>query len=831
MEIPSPVIQIFSIMLGLLLLSAITLSICKRIKIPYTVALVLLGMVIINTFYWIFPPDQYPFQWQIADELKADFVIYICLPTLIYAAAFNLDTRQLIKNILPIHILAILGFLLSTVIIGLIVSWLTPIPIAPSMLLGAILSATDPVAVVALFRRVGAPKRLTTLIEGESLFNDAVAMVSAKILFGFVLAGILTSHELLNGAKEFLLEIFGGIIVGGAVAFLFGYILGKVERNPDIELTLTTIIAYASFMIAQIGLQYSGIIATATAGLVMSGWGRTKISPSVSSYLNDIWRFLGYIANTFVFLFVGLSVNLLSIEYAVIPLCVVIFAMLISRFLVIFGLIPIINQLPGTVPINLPYKTVMYWGGLRGAIALAIVLSLGSFPQKELLITLVAGAVLFTLLVQGLTIKSLMHVLGLDISPLPDKFAMAQARLSAIKHARDSIPQLVKGGFFSGRVIDDLKDHCQVEIEDAVEQVDLLEENLSPQDKQNFICLKNLGREKKCYSDLFAKDLITENSFRYLSQLLIEEMDEIRHDEKFERNVSRRQRKSIIQKLFNTLIRNIFPINRIINHFQSQIVLISYEINWAQHQAALIILQHFEQDREQDPEKFEISKNVYNFYCSLKSQTQQNLDDIAESFPATTTEMQKQLAKKLEIHSQIEELDLQLESGSIPSEVVEHLKLSMENEIIQLGKQRIKKLSLSPKELLAKVPFFKDIPELEFDKFIDILKCRIFDQGEIVIRQGETGNSLFLIMRGVVRIIHEEKDKKIEVATLLAGDFFGEMALLHREPRTATVQAKTLCVIYELESRNFKEIIKQHPSIQVALEKVDRERREKLKNL
>ncbi|MEM1282487.1 MAG: cation:proton antiporter [Chlamydiota bacterium] len=827
MESVTPVIQIFSILLGFLLLAAITQSACKIIKVPYAVALVLLGIIITNTSIWFFPGQEYPFPGKIADNLKSDFIIYICLPTLIYASAFSLDTRLLMKIILPVHVLAIPGLLLSTAVIGLIVSSFTSIPLVPALLLGVILSATDPVAVVSLFHQIGAPKKLTTLVEGESLFNDATTLVTAKILFGFVVAGVFTSQEIFHGVNAFFVEFFGGILVGAIVALLFGYILGKVEGNPDIELTLTTIIAYASFMIAQVGLHCSGVMATATAGLVMSGWGRTKISPSVSEYLNAIWKFLAHIANTYVFLFVGLSIYLGPIRDAIIPLIVVIIAMLFSRFLAIFGLIPLINILPGIKPIDIKSRMIIYWGGLRGAIALAIVLSLGPFPQKELFITLVTGAVLFTLVVKGLTIKQLMHLLRLDVPPLQDKLAMAQAKLSAKKHVVNSIPQLMKGGLFSGSVVADLKDNCQAGVSEARAQIVSIEQELTEQDEKSFFFLECIGIEKKVYTNLFTKNLISENCYRYLSYLLTLDSDAIRYDGEFDFNIDGRQRKSLIHKLSNTKIRNIFPFNLFVNHIQNQIIPKSFEKNWAQHQAALMVLKHIENFANQNPEKVVVFYKAYSFYNSLKSETQSTIDNIAQDFPVLTTEMQKLLARKLEIHSELEELNVQSESGSIPGEVVKHLKKSLELEIIQLGKQRIKKISLSRKELLSKVPFFKDIPEKELGSFLNILKSRVYDQGDAVIHQGDTGDSLFMIMSGVVRVIHHEK----EVATLLAGDFFGEMALLHHEPRTATIICKTPCVIYELKSKTFREAIKDHPSIQNAVEKVDKERRAKLENL
>ncbi|MCB1828505.1 MAG: cation:proton antiporter, partial [Coxiellaceae bacterium] len=359
--------------------------------------------------------------------------------------AFSLNPRQLRRNLSPILALAIPGLLLSTGLIGLIVYWLTPIDLAAALLLGAILSATDPIAVIALFKTLGAPKRLTVLVEGESLFNDATSIVTAKLLFTVVIAGVLTTHDITHGVIDFFFEFFGGVLVGWIIALAIGFILGLVESDPEIEISLTTILAYATFLVAQNMFHVSGVMATVAAGLTLSGWGRAKISPSVHSYMEYFWQFLAYIANALIFLLVGLSVNMQSVFDSLGILFVVIIAMFVSRAVITYGLIPILGRFPGAIPISKEYQTAIFWGGLRGAIALAIVLSLQDFPYKELFTALVTGAVLFTLLVNGLTMERLMKWLRLDIPPLSDRLAREEGQLSATKHALAGIPELQQG--------------------------------------------------------------------------------------------------------------------------------------------------------------------------------------------------------------------------------------------------------------------------------------------------------------------------------------------------------------------------------------------------
>ena len=281
------VAELVGTIIGLLLIAAATLAFTKRINLPFSVALVLVGIglsyIAESGPLFLRPIAEY--------HISPEVILYVFLPTLIFESAFNLDARHLRQNLLPILTLAVPGLLLSTAIIGTFVWTVTsailssPIPLPAALLLGAILSATDPVAVIALFKQLGAPKRLTILVEGESLFNDATSIVLSKILLGVALAGYFTAETVFGGVLEFLGVFLGGIFIGWLAAIAVGLILGRVESDPFIETSLTTVLAYFSFLISEEVFHVSGVMATVAAGVTMGGWGRAKISPSVAGYL------------------------------------------------------------------------------------------------------------------------------------------------------------------------------------------------------------------------------------------------------------------------------------------------------------------------------------------------------------------------------------------------------------------------------------------------------------------------------------------------------------------------------------------------------------------
>jgi monovalent cation:H+ antiporter, CPA1 family len=526
METGVGVVEIVEGVVGLLLIAAVILGVTRRLKLPFTVVLVLVGIGLsaVSARY----PRALPALHHL--EISSSLIFYVFLPTLIFEAAFNLDIRQLRENLGSVLVLAIPGLLLSTTVIGFIVWLATSIPLTAALLLGAILSATDPVAVVAVFKRLGAPERLRVLVEGESLFNDATSIVLARILLGVVLAGSVSGGVVAKGAVSFVVVFVGGLVVGWALGLLTGYALGKVEDH-FIEITLTTVLAYASYLFAEQVLHVSGVMATIAAGITIGGWGRMKVSHAVRDYLEHFWEYIAFVANALIFLMVGLRVDLLALWGTLGLLLWVVVAMLVSRAAVIYGLMPLVERLPRTDPINRAYQAVIFWGGLRGAIALAVVLSLPPFPYRETFLALVMGAVLFTLVVKGLSIEPLVRRLGLDRPRLADRLARLEGDFAAKHRAVDRLPELLSGGLFPGSIAMRLLAQYERRIARIKAEIEELHRTELDDDDQlrSLLCLRALTEENSLYVDLFNKGQLSERSFRQLLLMLQRQIDAVRN--------------------------------------------------------------------------------------------------------------------------------------------------------------------------------------------------------------------------------------------------------------------------------------------------------------
>ena len=390
------------VVLGLLIVVAVVAAAVRYVRVPYSVALVLTGLGLA-----LLPGVPHL-------QLTPGIILTVFLPVLLFYGAYNLDLADLRAALTPVALLALPGVLVTAALVGAALHLAADLPWTDALLFGTIVAATDPVAVLSIFGEVGAPRRLATIVTGESLFNDGTALV----LFAAVLE-VATAHGLDAGAtvERFLIEVLGGLALGVAVGIVGSTVLRRID-DALLETTLTLIMAYGGYLLAT-ALGSSGPLETVAAGLLLGGRGARAMSPTTRLQAGATWEFLDFLANSLLFLLVGLALRPIG-ETTVArlgwgvwwPLLVAIVAVTVARALVVGAVGLALRRARQPLPGG--WRTVITWAGLRGAVSLAAALSLpAALPGRDLLLTLTFGIVLFTILAQGLTIQPLLARRGI----------------------------------------------------------------------------------------------------------------------------------------------------------------------------------------------------------------------------------------------------------------------------------------------------------------------------------------------------------------------------------------------------------------------------------
>lgn len=395
-------------------------------QVPYTLLLVIVGLILAFVDVRLV-------------SLSPALILEIFLPPLLFEAAWNLKWRDLSRDLVPVTLYAVIGVVISIVGIALALNHLAGIALPIALLVGACLSATDPVSVIALFRELGAGKRLTTLMEGESLFNDGVAVVAFGLLVGIPLG--LEEFNIPTTIARFFVFVGIGIGVGSLIGFGISYLTQRFDL-PLVEQSLTLVSAYGTYLITE-ELGGSGVIGVVTVGIVLGNFGsRIGMSPRTRLLVTEFWDFLAFFVNSIVFLVIGDQINYASLGKNLGVIAITIAAIIVTRAIAIYGLGGLSNWLAKS-QILVGDQTVLWWGGLRGSVSIALSLSVpAALPGRDVVIDIVFGVVLFTLLVQGLTIKPLLEKLGLTgDQPLRQKYLEAVARRIALNRVINYLSQ------------------------------------------------------------------------------------------------------------------------------------------------------------------------------------------------------------------------------------------------------------------------------------------------------------------------------------------------------------------------------------------------------
>jgi monovalent cation:H+ antiporter, CPA1 family len=505
------VADLASILIILLLVATGVALITRRLRVPYVAGLVLAGLAITELL-----PQRV--------GLDSSLILNLFLPILIFEASINTDISRLRSTVKPIAILAGPGIVLASGITAVLLKLSLGYAWIPALFAGVILAITDTVSVIAVFKEVAVPSRLSTIVEGESLFNDGIALVLFNLIATIHLTGSLT---VLDGLQQLFVVIVGGTLVGLG----FGYLSVGLFRQSDDALSdilLTVAVALGAFQLGQL-FGVSGAVAVVVAGLVIGNIGLSReSSASTRITLLNFWEYAGFGVNTFIFLLIGLEVDLITLWRTLPAVLLAIAIYQVGRVLSVYPLLAILRFFDRPIPIR--WQHVLFLGNVKGSLSMALALSLPmTLVGRESVIALVFGAVLLSLVGQGLSLPWLVKRLKLSgLSDIRQQIEAHLIQLISSKAAQDELDALLKSGVLPKAVYEEMRAAYQARIAASerhlrtlYNQRDALEEK-SDRTKLDAIRRRLLLAEKGAVNDALRKRILSED----LVQSYIKDLNE-----------------------------------------------------------------------------------------------------------------------------------------------------------------------------------------------------------------------------------------------------------------------------------------------------------------
>lgn len=537
----------------LLAIASAVFFISKRVRIPYTVLLVLVGILLVPIVQLPYLSSVFGFLDDLV--LTPQLLFYIFLPILIFESAFNMNVRRIVDNAWSILLLSVGGLLISATLIAVALYFVLPliglpIPFIIALLFGAIISSTDPVAVLALFKEFGAPKRLTMIFEGESLFNDGTAVAVFLVLLAVAQQGFQGSSTIIVGISTFVLMVVAGILLGLVMATLFSRALRYTRSNEFVSITLLIVSAHIVFILSELinehglfGLKIhvSSIIATTVAALFLGNYARHILSPKSDEYTAKSIEHLAFVANSLVFLLAGIlfaSTNINLTELGL-PILVTIIAVAAARAISVYAVLVPLNKLKLEEPIPASWLKLLSWGSLRGALAIIVVLLVPedfvpagwvyAYSPKELLLALTIGCILATLFIKALTIGPMMRRLGINTPSPLDAAHEIDLGLYYLMTERDRFQKQEQRGFIRKPQYNKLVRQLDKKIAATHKRRTKLMDTHGPGLFEQSLRLMALDIEERYLKDLYINTEISEGSYRQIIGKLNLQREKIEH--------------------------------------------------------------------------------------------------------------------------------------------------------------------------------------------------------------------------------------------------------------------------------------------------------------
>jgi monovalent cation:H+ antiporter, CPA1 family len=814
---------ILLLLAGLLILVSFVQRLAARWTLPASILFAVMGAAIGGTATFVLRSGASGTLGALAHAfvdlpITADTFLYVFVPVLLFQSSLTVDVKHVFEDAAPIFLLAVVAVLVATVVIGVSLGPLAGVPLIACLMLASIVATTDAVAVIGIFRDVGAPARLVRLVEGESLLNDAAAIVAFTVLLGMLVGG--QEASLMSASVDFVRTFVGGIAVGYVGARLVVFVLPWLQDLRLAQVTLTLALPYLVFIVGQRWLDVSGVIAAVTAGLVMSAVGQPRVTPSDWKFLLEMWEQLAYWASSLIFVLAALLVPRLLVEvngHDALVLAVLIVSALAARALVLFGFFPLMSAAGLSQRVGHRYNIVILWGGLRGAVTLALALAVTendavSHEIQRFVGVQATGFVLFSLLVPGLTLRSLIRWLGLDRLSAFDQALRAQVLALSRGRVANAVQRIGQQYRLKTDLVSTVATTYANPSSGPTSIAPASAALVGTDEEQLRLGLVALTqREREIVLEHFDARTVSGHTVEELLADVGLLLDRARtrgvddylaagHDlVGFSRGFR-----------FAHLLHRRFGVDgpmvdRLADRFERLLV----------SRIVLEELAPYVDDTLAQLVAPPIGARLRNIVSQRQAMTTAALDALRAQYPDYATLLEERFLKRLALRREDLEYRSLFEEHVIGPELFGVLERDVQASRVAARERPTLDLGLETRALIARVPMFAALDRSHLDAMSRLLRPQLAVPDERLISAGAPGDSMYFIASGEVEVL--AAGQRIRLAR---GDFFGEMALVLNQPRQGDVTAVTYCLLLKLERADFQTLVRQHRALR---ETIDRE--------
>ncbi|AVL54841.1 sodium:proton antiporter [Roseobacter denitrificans] len=813
------IVVITTIIASLFLVIGLSEPLAARLKLPYTVILALVGILIGVGALFFLRTDLTDVLNPVAEAIlglpiKSNVFLYVFLPTLLFQATLGMNLRRMIDDWVPILTLAVVAVVVATLSVGYALASVSALPLMACLLVGAIVSTTDPSAVVSIFRSISAPRRLSRIIEGESLLNDAAAIALFGLFMGFVMLG-LPDPTLSDTFMQFPLLIIGGALIGWLAARCAVWVMALFGRYELAQISISVALPYLAYIVAEQSVGASGVIAVVVAGLTLNLTGPGRLSPQSWANLREVWGLLAHWAGALIFILAALLIPRLLEEVRLgdfVLLIVVILAAIAARVVILFGLLPLLTVFRISPPVERQYRVAILWGGLRGAVTLALALAVTESARvpdelQRVVGILATGFTLFTLMVQGTTLRLVIRRLGLDrLSPIEDALSR-QVIAVALQTVREDVARTSENYDLTHDIVRAEAKQFGERLDAAVKLAEDTDDILE-RDRVTLGLIALAAFERDMILERVRERTISAS----MAEQVVQNADRLIEAARIggRTGYQRAARRSVAYGktfraavLLHSRVGISYPLARMTADRFEQLL---------SQRLILKDLGAFIEGRIRRIYGRRLADLLQEMLARRIEMVETALEGLRLQYPGYAEELERRFIRRTALRIEEREYNTMRDDGLIGSEVHGMLIQDLGTRRAAIEERPHLDLALQRVELIRQFPLFVDLDEDAVKRLCRTFKTKYANAGDILIRKDNSEKQVYFIASGAV-----ELESAGQSWRLGRGEMFGQMAILIRKKLRVEARAIAPSTFLVLDETRFRRLLSRSEKLRSAV--------------